>query len=387
MPCSETPSLMEQKDNTPFMGNRGKRLSVGADSLKLPSFGHDAIGGDALSKLLEQKLKELSYAVENSRQDHRKTGSTSLSESTSLSLTPALSPAFTAPQHNAEDCYAVFTGKMENPCFPQFSSIDRSPLDWKHNLQATEKLDHRQPSPVSILEPAFSTGSCNSSESTDSSNIDGSKACSSVQAQEVLGSSSMNKFRSIEADTDLSDSASSTSSAALAEKDANMATKSRNRELQYLRQILCNLETAFHDFAVGKSDKVTDPRLFDQLESHIARIGIEGNDGRIARKLLFDCVSECIDVRCKQYVGGGFRTWTKGSAMAKQKERLAEEVYREILGWRGMGDCMVDDLVDKDMSCRFGSWLNFEKDGFAVGEEIQSQILDSLVEELMLDFF
>ena len=38
---------------------------------------------------------------------------------------------------------------------------------------SSSQLDARQPSPVSILEPSFSTESCNSSDSTNSFSIEG----------------------------------------------------------------------------------------------------------------------------------------------------------------------------------------------------------------------
>lgn len=43
------------------------------------------------------------------------------------------------------------------------------------NAEARNLLDCRHPSPVSILEPSFSTESCNSSDSTDSNSIEGNR--------------------------------------------------------------------------------------------------------------------------------------------------------------------------------------------------------------------
>jgi hypothetical protein len=46
---------------------------------------------------------------------------------------------------------------------------------------------------------------------------------------------------------------------------------------------------------------------------------------------------------------------------------------------------MVDELVDKDMSSQYGRWLDFEIDAFAFGVEVESQIFNSLVNEVVAD--
>lgn len=77
--------------------------------------------------------------------------------------------------------------------------------------------------------------------------------------------------------------------------------------------------------------------------------------------------------------------WEKGVGVLGRKEQLAKEVVKEISDWRGMGDCMVDELVDKDMSCWYGRWMDFDIDAFTIGVEVETQILDSLVEEVLAD--
>jgi hypothetical protein len=210
---------------------------------------------------------------------------------------------------------------------------------------------------------------------------------SSVQAQEILGLSSSKKFSSAEADTELSDSASSTSYGATAEKYATISilTGSTKWEIEYVKEILFNVELMFKDFALGRAREVINPHLFDQLESRKIQWESNGGESRLRRKVLFDCVGECLDLRCRRYVGGGYGTWVKGVAMVRRKEWLAEEVYKEISGWRGMGDCMVDELVDKDMSSQYGRWLDFEADASALGIEVEGEIFDSLVDEVLAD--
>lgn len=221
--------------------------------------------------------------------------------------------------------------------------------------------------------------------------LSGSKQCSSIQAQEFFGLSSLKKYYPLEADTELSDSASSTSTRTLAKMNANTTVKhlsgSAKWELEYVKQILCNIELMFKDFALGRARDIINPYLFDLFETR--KLGPQSNsdESRLNRKVLFDCVSECMDLRCRQYVGGGCKAWIKGVAMVRQKERLAEELQREISGWKAMGNCIVDELIDNDMSNRYGRWLDFEVDAFVLGVEVEGQIFNSLVDEVVADLF
>ena len=64
---------------------------------------------------------------------------------------------------------------------------------------------------------------------------------------------------------------------------------------------------------------------------------------------------------------------------------MAEELYKEILGWQSMGDLMVDELVDQDMCTSYGKWLDFSIEAFEDGVDIEDGILTSLVNELVSD--
>ena len=214
--------------------------------------------------------------------------------------------------------------------------------------------------------------------------------CSSVQAQEVSSFSFLKKFHLLEAETELSDSASSTSTGTVAR---NLATtllmtdlsKITEWELEYVKEILCNVELMFKDFALGRSHDIINPHLFNLLESRKGRLESDGGEVRFRRKELFDCVGECLDLRCRRCVGGGYRMWVKGVAMVRQKKWLAEEVYKEISGWESLGDSMVDELVDKDMSSQYGRWVDFEVDEFELAVDVEAQIFDSLIDEIVAD--
>ncbi|KAL4387999.1 hypothetical protein GQ457_09G024200 [Hibiscus cannabinus] len=382
----ETSAQVTQKNSSFCMDSRGKRLLLDTDSMKSSSSGYNVIGGDALSMLLEQKLRELTNAVESSSQKSLNSGPASSSMSFSQELGHNTPNAFTSLPRLHDKLGSCYGSNL--------SSTDHQLLRLKQKLQGGVdecSSDVWQPSPVSILETSFSTESCNSSDTTDSFCIEGSKQCSSVQAQEVLGLSSIKKQHSPEADTELSDSASSIHSRTLAKSTENFVVmsesmKSVNWELEYVKLILCNVELMFKDFALGRARETINPHLFDQLESRRGGFGCDGGESRLDRKVLFDSVSECIDLRCRRYVSGGYEMWMRGMTILRRNEWLAEEVYKEICGWRGMGDCMVDELVDKDMSSQHGKWLDFQVDAFALGADIEGQILNALVDEVITEF-
>ncbi|EEF43050.1 conserved hypothetical protein [Ricinus communis] len=329
IPGYETSGQLVQKNSGACMDNRGKRLLLDTDSMKLSSVGYNVIGGDALSNLLEQKLRELTNTVESSGRNPVKTGSASTSASFLQDLTPALNSGGTTP---------------------------------------------------------------NSLDSTYCSSTEGSKQCSSIQAQEIFGFNSSKKFHYVDADTDLSDSASSTSNGITARKHANIfpvtdIVKSTNWEIEYVQKILCNLEYMFNDFALGRASEIINPHLFNQLENRKEGLVSDSVEARLERKVIFDCVGECLDIRCRRYVVGGCKSWSKGVMTVRRKDWLAEEVLKEVSGWRGMGDCMVDELVDKDMSSQYGRWLDFEVDAFVLGTEIECQIYNTLLDEVVADIF
>lgn len=159
------------------------------------------------------------------------------------------------------------------------------------------------------------------------------------------------------------------------------------QEMDYVKEILLNARLTFRDLALGHAHDIINPCLFDRLESRKLGLRSEGEDesSKVSRKELFDSVSECMDSKCSRYICGGYKAWAKGAAIL-MKEGMAAEIYKEISGWRGMGEWMVDELVDKDMSSRLGRWLDFEAEEFETGMEIEGRILRSLLDEVVTDF-
>ncbi|KAL3380162.1 hypothetical protein AABB24_000673 [Solanum stoloniferum] len=386
MPTAELPREVLGKSHefsTDFRSNKMQLTSDCMNNLKAP-LGHNLSGGDALSTLLDQKLRELSSVVESSRQK-TSNSSSSIFQDLSPSLNGLSKTTMLHVNRNHDD---MEVDDLVSPCNPGFSSTGPLGITGQHKHQGIEEelseygsseyecrkvFGSRFLSPISVLEQSFLTESCNSSDTAESNNTGACKQSSSVQAKEVFGICSWNKFHSMEPEVDLLDSASSTFGK---EEDG----KSSNWELEYVKDILYNIESMFMDFAMGRCQKIINPHLFDQLE----RINSHRHDElKQRRKVVFDCVGECLDLRFM--VEGGYDSWSKGLLVVKNKKRLAEEVYREISGWSGMGNCMVDELVDKDMSSGFGRWMNFEVEAFELGIQIEKRLLNSLIDEVVAD--
>ncbi|WOH15866.1 hypothetical protein DCAR_0935412 [Daucus carota subsp. sativus] len=401
LPVPETSRDVLEKNNAFSADFEGKKVffnSGGTNGLRSSSVGCNVIEGDALSALLEQKLRELSLRVESSG---HKTGEAGSSASSFQDQTPLKTVAKPTKLHVEGSKRGSWTDSLDEQQSPVFSSTtyEKGRIS-KHKLQdvedmfdcgissseARKMLSCRNPSPVSILEPSIFAESCNSTDTGDSFSIEGlvsSKQCSSsVQGQDVYDIRCSKKFHVIETDAELSDSASSSSTRVVATKHANIAVIDAVRpvkwELEYVKTILCNTETMFKDVSAGRTSEIIDPRLFDQLETQKGELCLQ-------RKVIFDCVGECMDLRFRKYVGGGYKAWEKGLSMARREDWLAEEIHREISSWEAMGDCMVDELVDKDMSSQCGRWLDFSVEASELGAEIERRILNSLLNEVISD--
>ncbi|XVF05974.1 hypothetical protein REPUB_Repub06bG0007900 [Reevesia pubescens] len=357
--------------------------------------GFNIIGGDALSVLLEKKLQELTCRVESSNCNIIIEG-TSASPTSSLQNSVPSSGTVTTTSVGHHKRLQVDLDKDISQSSGDFdcSSIDNLGLDCRRKWQLSEEteeqnasssssetmieLDHRHPGPLSTLEPAVTSGSC--SDSRNGAN--GMKQFLSAQDQEVLSWTPESESL-IEFGTELSDLASSKPVEEMGNKPSSSSRdfkESINWELDYVKMVLKDYELMFIEYASGQTEKVMTLNAFNQLEHQN-----EEDYNKLEQKLLLDCVSECLDLKCGQVFVGTCQGWVKWGKWIQNRRWLAEEVYKEILGWKSIGDIMVDDLVDKDMSRKYGRWLDFDPEGFEEGVEIEKSILTSLVDELVSD--
>jgi hypothetical protein len=163
--------------------------------------------------------------------------------------------------------------------------------------------------------------------------------------------------------------------------------KSRNTELEYIGDVLSSvniLTEVLGSLFVNQDGTALDPHLFDKLENMNAytqgkdHFGCQGY-----RRLLFDCVNECLETRRGTYFRAGYATWSKG--VAALSRGIETEVCKEITNWKSMGEWVVDELVDKDMSTELGTWVDFRVEEYESGEEVEREILSSLLDEVIDD--
>ncbi|KAG6437769.1 hypothetical protein SASPL_102697 [Salvia splendens] len=336
------------------------------------SSGFNVIGGDALSVLLEEKLKELTSRVEFSQKDV--SGSSSLSINNYANMGPAVNLV----EPEAQD--ASDGTSFDKPWLQ--SEQGSKGLEYFEGAGGSKNFQRHlylQGSTSLSSQPSLSGTSCDSFDVGRSSSDKG------------INWRSTRKPHIAEVDPEISDTASSLSVWSMSETVTSSlhvveSKDSSNWELKYIEDILSHAELSLEEFSLGQAHKIVAPDLFMQLENQTMESYKGMEENAVERKVLFDCVCECLEQRCGRILDGGPEFWGKQVAVLHRREWLADDLYREIWRWTNSEELMVDELVDKDMSSKNGKWVDFEVEAFEEGVEIGNRILTCLVDELIDDF-
>ncbi|CAI9781735.1 unnamed protein product [Fraxinus pennsylvanica] len=367
------------------------------------SLASNIIGRDALSVILEHKLKELTSRVEMSQQELSEACSFSSIANGYQNTGPTVNlvnptekdDLNEGKQESRNDFDCLFVDKLWlKEAKEHQGSLDKQEYSNGSNTEHERYLNILRSSPASSLEPSISGSSCDSFGGDRSFTNDGGLRCFSVESDEVTDWSSARKSHPIEGDVDLSDTASSLSFGTISRTISSTLFPSTNLkesspwQLRYIIDMLSSSAgLMLQEFALGQAHKIVPPDLFDQLENQIMELNKNKEEFfMLERKVVFDCVCECLELRSRQLFAGSCKAWTKQTMLFQRKEWLAEELYREISSWTKMDELMVDEVVDKDMSTKDGRWVEFEIEAFEEGVEIENRILTSLVDELIDDF-
>ncbi|CAJ2631745.1 unnamed protein product [Trifolium pratense] len=222
----------------------------------------------------------------------------------------------------------------------------------------------------------------------------GSTIYSSMQDEEVSNISQINESESVESEVALSEQSSSVSTGhnvAVTQiiRTPNMVDlkRSSNMELEYVKNILGNAEFMAEEFVLGRTNTVIMPNLFDLLENHSTGTTYCGEDeySKLERKVIFDYVSESLELRCEKAFLGTCKTWPRWVISIQRKDILAEELYKEMMSYRNVEELMVDELVLNYMSSGYGKWLDFDIETFEEGLEVEDDILECLIDEFVSD--
>ncbi|XP_072976401.1 uncharacterized protein [Typha angustifolia] len=405
LPGSRFPTHMEVKqdiENGCSLNTCCPNNGIDSDNKKLSTGILNEIDGDYLGVLLEQKLKELTSGDASPYRKSVKGISIACSPPT---LQKAASPCETSVTRHTEcenrslrsfkdELIGIFpmntTLANDHVCRLSHDAQGSERMEYISNSENQKDPERQHLSPLSVFEASFSNESGISSESLESSK--GTKISYFGEGIKALDASCFTKVLEVEPETELSDSATSNVVATTVVEPASEISSTYNMDsskegLEFVREILNALSISdnISSYKLDQAGEVLDPVLFDELEDNRRLIAFEGEekDCRMRRKMFFDCVNESLYLKCSHYFQAGYRLWAKGvSVLGKD---LAEELYKEMQGWKSIGDWMVDELVDRDMSNHLGRWVDFEIESFEAGVEIERGILSSLVDEVVAD--
>ncbi|MED6125049.1 hypothetical protein PIB30_064776 [Stylosanthes scabra] len=327
----------------------------------------DTIDGDTLSVLLEKMLQELPSRI-NSPQctlisDESSSGSCNMqdngcasSENRVLTMNQQLQ---TADPMEDPSCCSSESGNdigsqhsravklFENPAAVE------SYLDCEYSIFGSTLYPSIQDEEVS-----------NFSSINDSASIQNGVAWSEQSSEVTEGSASIKQFSGISNGIDFRRS-------------------TRAMELGYIKDLL-SAELLAEEFVIGETNKVIMPNLFDILEIQNAESYIEYS--KLERKVLFDTVSDCLELRYRKAFVGSCKAWPELVASLEKRNLLAEELLKEIMSFRSMEEVvMVDEVVHKDMSIGLGRWIDFDIEAFEEGSDVEFDILTNLINELVYD--
>ncbi|KAK1401773.1 VARLMGL domain-containing protein [Heracleum sosnowskyi] len=399
IPGSQAPGQFREDDNSlSVVPANDKPTNVSY----LSSLGLNVIGSDALSVLLEEKLKELACRVEpsdsNLIRQHQFSGpASSLHDSA-----PFLSVTDSTCTENEKNLHlGLHKHNQENQHDFNHSSLDGMMLDakqkWKEsedfeessNGQNNNKTEHGQETDCPISsQPSYSGESCTSLDSKVSYTSNGNRQCSSLESYETVSFISSRHPHYFE-ELELSDSASSLSVGGVERKDRACTPgyrnfeQSPNWELVYTKEVLSNADLQLDDYVLDQARLSAD--FFYSWDEKIGSDKAVDEYYKLEQNLVIDFLNECLEFRCEQISVGSRKAWSKLTMLFQNKERLAEEFHREMSGLTSMKDLLTDEIVDREMSSHYGKWVDFETEECEESLELGDEILSSLVDEIMID--
>ncbi|XP_010916425.1 uncharacterized protein [Elaeis guineensis] len=365
-----------------------------------------ALSGDELSNLLEQKIRELTSLDQDElgKRDARSTAS--ILED----LISALTGGAPITEENDGNCFGgsstmddIRSHCIDLPNFPiSQSQMCNNSKDFQEDAKASISASYLasnndQPSPISILEASFSNDSCSF----------GSHNCSLGGKLHFGLTESCNTAVSFDLDNDLLDSATSID---VVRSDIGMMPHFSDRssakvsevklpesKLSNAGETILNAGLLFENICVYNSDGTVEfsvkSFLLGLLETlvHAFVIGpkscsdyTDAEERNWLRVFIFDCIIECLDLKYSQFCKSGYKTWLK-LPLFLSRDRLTREVQEEIKGWMALAGRFLDDMIEKEMSHSTGKWTDCEIEAFETGTEVETDILQTLVDEMVID--
>ncbi|EOA19961.1 hypothetical protein CARUB_v10000211mg [Capsella rubella] len=339
--------------SSPIKGLSSDSLSStqGIDQDTDSAVSFNVIGGDSLNVLLEQKLREL----------------TSKLESSSCSLTQEESSC-SFPKDEVD---GMISQNGLDKVLPESESVSDCTSFYdkqKFQIQAEEN-------DVSSISTVTESDDLRSSCSKGFSDCGQAVEYGTVQSSsdQEFTWVSLNESHQVHDEFELSESVITLT--------YSEAEERLDWELEYISEILSSDQLMVKEFALGMATDILPASLFDEMEGRG-----EATAAKINRKTLFDFVNNCLVLKCERMFMGSCRGLLgKGGFLFEQRDWLAEELNREIHGLKKMRELMMDELVDKEMSNFEGRWLDFERETYEEGIDIEAEIVSTLVDDLVND--
>ncbi|XP_042435040.1 uncharacterized protein LOC122021040 isoform X1 [Zingiber officinale] len=346
--------------------------------------------GDELRNLLEEKIKEFTSIDQDLL----------VRAARPFPCLEDLGTAFIAGQNEHKNTGAcsekiVTSSCSDSSCFPT-----QTQDNVKISPASVLDLESSQLSPISILEATFSNESCSI----------GSLYASSGGKLQFGLVESCNTPQSTDTENELLDSATSVDLRSIVDKihllncitstadDIHCDVGFSNAKLCESRHFASNAQLLFENFTsngpeVGSLDISLESSLLDLLQAICDTLqiptvdpcynGLKGTDQ--LRELLFDCMIECLDSNYSCSSKSGFMTYLK-IPFHLTREKLLEELDRQIREWMDLAGNFLDDLIKNGMKSSTEKWTVCKMEVFETGMDLESSILQTLVEETVTDF-
>lgn len=175
-------------------------------------------------------------------------------------------------------------------------------------------------------------------------------------------------------------------------------TKLKGSKLVHANEVILNTELVFGNAIQTNKDKTSafsiSCFLVDELETLASVLwttsscvsGFEDTKGNLLKGFLFDCVIEYLESRYGPYSKCGIKTF-RSLPLCMNTEMLIREVVEEIRSWTSLTGFVMDELIEKELSCCLGKWTDFEIEVFETGVAIDWDILQFLVDEVVLELW
>ncbi|XVF71619.1 hypothetical protein PTKIN_Ptkin12aG0053500 [Pterospermum kingtungense] len=168
-------------------------------------------------------------------------------------------------------------------------------------------------------------------------------------------------------------------------------------KLIYVKEVMRTAELLFGNVTPRDSDGtygfLLQPYVRDEVETIAGAMWVDFNsllgvdqskENNRLRRFLFDCAIECLDSKYGRYCNSGFGAW-RSLPLCMNSGKLIQDVADEIRRWTKLAGMVPDELIEWEMSYSLGKWTDFDVEAYETGAEMDWDILQTLVEEIVVD--